>query len=176
MPERRPNRLSGGATLSKDNFSTDLSTEDLLDLLRPGDPSSVPEHLWEEWKRDELEADDIEDRHRLAQDEELLDSLEDEPELRERIEARIAEIEDRSSRQVSLKYRSKLKQQILLALMEKADMRDRQVCEWLDRYWENELPYGKPFVKAYEGGERSRLESIICKVRRDLRRLRRPLP
>ena|SRR5713226_2006236 len=84
------------------------------------------------------------------------------------------EVETSLSQQV--KYRSKVKQQMLLALMEKADMTDRQVCEWLDPRWEDPLPYGKPFVEAYEGKERPRLQTLISKVRADLRRSRRRSP
>ena len=124
-------------------------SKDIFDLLTPGAPSNVPQEVWEQGSRDQYESD------RIAE-----------------VAARLAEID--SSQQVSLKYTSKLKQQVLLALMEKADMKNQKVCEWLDSHWADDLPYGKPFIRAYEGKEQPLLQSLIGKVRADLRRSRRP--
>jgi hypothetical protein len=153
-----------------------LSKND-IDLLSPGDPSDVPQEVWEQGRDDQYQSDYIDDLHRLHEEEELLASLRQEPELRAKLAAQIAEIEPHSSQQVSLKYRSKLKQQVFLALMEKAAMKNPEVCKWLDSHWEDDLPYGKPFITAYKGKQRTLLQSLISKVRADLwRRSRRPLP
>jgi hypothetical protein len=157
--------------LSKNDFRY-LTVEEQVDLLRPGDTSSIPKEVWDAWKQDEMYADYLEDAHRIEEEENLIARLEENPELLDQISERIAEIKNHQPRQLSLSYRSKLKQQVLLALLEKPGMEDREVCTWLDYHWEDlhDLPYGKPFAVAYEGKERSRLHSRIGKVRADLRR------
>jgi len=69
-----------------------------IDLLTPGDPTDIPEELWEEWRRDEYEADYAVDGHRLDEQEEVLAGLEENPELVARIAKRLDEITRRAAR------------------------------------------------------------------------------
>ncbi len=157
------------------NFLSNENFRDLLDLLKPGNPDDIDPNVLKQGKEEQYWLDHMEDEHALAEEAKLLASLEEDPELLANIERRVAEIEDRSPQaRVNVRYRSKRKQQVLLAFMEDAEMADREVCKWLDRHWEDDPPYGKPFIKAYEGKERPLLQSLISKVRADLRRSRRP--